>query len=388
MPTRFDLPHIDISGRKIERLYQAPRENRGGGAAPRIREEHGALLQVQLAAAFRESDLSRPADDRLDPPDGAVLEVELRRRSDPGELERKKDGIRPGAVRTEDNDTITVALYVPDDARHVLETIIQDYTTGPLTEIGLQPPRKDFVEPIEAFRQARLETFWTDELASLPAGPHEVIWWEVWCFSGAEAKVAEIAGRLGGRAADPDSRLYFPEITVVPVRASRATIELMLFATIGIAELRRASASPVFFTEAAREEQYDWAEDLAERTIWPDLRAPAVCLLDTGVNRAHVLLEPAIAPEDMTAVHPEWGVADERDGHGTSMAGLALHGDLTSLLQDTAERFSCIVWSRLKSCLHPTLRGPTPAATGQSLRPPLPGQRSLDRNARVCFACR
>lgn len=336
MPT-FDLPHIDISGRRIVRLYQAPRENRGDGSAPRIRAEHGARLQAQLTESFQSADRSRPRDERLERPEGVYLEVELKRKSKPDALEKKNSGIKPGAVQLAENETVTVALYVPDESRPVLEEILRDYTSGPLTERG-KPQKKDFVEPIEAFRQARLETFWTDDPATLPADAHDVIWWEVWCYSGVEAKVVDAAYRLGARVADQDNWLRFPEMVVVPVFASRATIELMLFATSGIAELRRASSTPTFFTEANRQDQYDWAVDLAERTRWPAADAPAVCLLDTGVNRAHVLLEPALSPEDMTAVHPEWGVADERDGHGTAMAGLCLHGDLTPLLQDRGER--------------------------------------------------
>lgn len=337
MVTRFTLPHIDIAHRQIRRPYQAPRENRGGGGAPRIREEHGALLRTQLAATFRETDIARPIDERLKPPEGIYLEVELRRRSKPDDLERKNAGIRTGAVQLEENETATVALYVPDEARPVLEQILEDYQKGELTKAG-KPQKKSFVEPIEAFRQARLETFWTDDPSALPEDPQETLWWEVWCFKDTEAKIDDLVEKLGARAADHDNRLYFPELTVIPVLTNRITIELMLFATIGIAELRRASASPVFFTDAERHDQYEWAENLAERTIWPGAEAPAVCLFDTGVNRAHVLIEPALSPEDMTAAYAEWGISDEHEGHGTGMAGLALHGDLTPLLQDDAER--------------------------------------------------
>lgn len=337
MPTRFILPHIDIAQRRIARDYQAPQENRGGGGAPRIREEHGAMLQAQLSATFQQADATRPVDDRLEPSQGVYLEVELKRGAKPNELEKKKAGIKPGAVRLEENETTTVALYVPDEARPVLEQILEDYRAGELTEAG-QPPKKSFVEPIEAIRQARLETFWTDDPVALPQNPQQVIWWEVWCYKTTEAKIDEVVEALGARASDRDNRLYFPELVVIPVLTNRVTIELMLFATDAISELRRASASPVFFTDANRRDQYDWAENLAERTIWPGRETPAVCLLDTGVNRAHVLLEPALAPDDMTTIHPDWGVADEPEGHGTGMAGLALHGDLTPLLQDEDER--------------------------------------------------
>lgn len=337
MPTRFTLPHVNITQRQITRPYQAPRENRGGGGAPRIREEHGARLKAQLAATFRDTDEARPVDDRIEPSDGAYVEVELRRRAKADTLERKTDRIKPGAVRLEENETGTVALYVPDEARPVLEQILEDYRAGDLTPAG-EPQRKTFVEPIESFRRARLETFWTEDLDTLPDDPHEDMWWEVWCFKGTEAKLDEIAQTLGARPAEQEDRLHFPEQTVIPILTNRITIELMLFATFGIAELRRASASPVFFTDADRLDQYDWALNLAERTVWPGVDAPAVCLFDTGVNRAHVLLEPALATGDMTAVYPEWGTSDEPEGHGTGMAGIALHGDLTPALQDDGER--------------------------------------------------
>jgi len=335
MATQFTKPHIDITSRRISRPYQAPRENRGGGGAPRIREEHGLLLQGHLGAAFAGADSQRPDDPRIEPPTGVYLEVELRRNEKPDKLERKSDGVRPGAVKVEDNETRTVALFVPDEARPALAQILQDYTNGSLTERGQKPRHKDFVEPIESFRQARLETFWTDDLDALPANAQDVIWWEVWCFKGAETKVDDIVQRLGARAADSEYRLTFPETTVIPVLANRVTMELMLFATVGIAELRRASATPTVFLDSDQEDQIGWAENLAGRVTWPGSDAPAVCLLDTGVNRAHMLIEPALAPNDATSVHADWQSDDSHpEGHGTRMAGLALHGDLVPKLSD------------------------------------------------------
>ena len=116
----------------------------------------------------------------------------------------------------------------------------------------------------------------------------------------------QAAERLSARVADEDKWLRFPETMVIPIFATRATIELLLFATAGVSELRRASASPIFFLEAEREDQLEWAENLAERTTWPHSDAPVVCLFDTGVNRAHALIEPALAPAHAIAVKKEW----------------------------------------------------------------------------------
>ncbi|MFM9861560.1 S8 family peptidase [Pseudoxanthobacter sp. M-2] len=110
-----------------------------------------------------------------------------------------------------------------------------------------------------------------------------------------------------------------------------------MFATGVISELRRASDNPVFFIEDARDTQHDWSDDLAERIAWPGADVPAVCLLDTGVNRAHTLLEPALAEVDLYTYDSIWGT-DDHTGHGTAMAGIALHGDLVAPLSDGSSR--------------------------------------------------
>jgi Subtilase family len=335
MPT-YTLPHIDISNRMTAREYQAPQEARGGGSAPRIREQHGQRLERELAAAFGQADQDRDGDERLPPATGVYLEVELRRGDNPLAIERKKSRLEPGAAQKADDDKTRIAFFVPDEARPVLEEILRDYTTGQLTEKG-RPPRKAFVDPIETIRQARLETFWTDDPQALPARPQDEIWWELWCSKGKEEQARNAAEILNARVADNEKWLRFPEVTVVPVLASRATIELMLFAAIGITELRRASATPALFLEEDRQQQFDRAVRLAERVTWPGNDVPAVCLFDTGVNRGHILIEPALREADAKAVREEWLATDERDGHGTGMAGLALFGDLTDALRDDRE---------------------------------------------------
>ena len=328
MVSPYDLPHIDLSRRLQAAPFTSAASNRIGEGTPRSREEHGGKLRGELAASYRAFDAARREDPRLDPPQGAFLEVELKRGSRVDVVERRNDGIRPGAARLDTNEKRIVGLYVPDESREVFAEILREYQEGELTPGG-KPQRKAFVDPIESIRAARLETFWTDDASRLPP-PGRQMWWEVWCVRALEDELDRLVAKLGARAADREQRLYFPEHAVLPVLADRATIELMLFARLSIVELRRASDSPAFFLDdIGRDEQRDACEELSERTEWPGIDVPAVCLLDTGVNRAHILIEPALAEADMAAVKAEWGVADSAQGHGTGMAGLALFGDLT-----------------------------------------------------------
>jgi hypothetical protein len=120
----FTLPHIDIASRMIARDYQAPQEARGGGSAPRIRAEHGARLQRELAAAFRQADAYRDGDDRLPAASGVYLEVELRRGEKPLTVERKNAGLEPGAAQTVDDDKTQIALFVPDELSRVPRRLV------------------------------------------------------------------------------------------------------------------------------------------------------------------------------------------------------------------------------------------------------------------------
>ncbi len=333
MATRFSLPHIDISANYSSSAYTG--EGSGRSNNVRIRDEHAARLQNELDAALAVVDQQRAADPRLPPAQGGYIEVELRRGSSPDILERRTLGLRPGAVKDRQAARL-VGLYIPDDAREAFAAILADYRSGPLTPKG-EPRHKSTVEPIEAFRRARLETLWTDDPQALPLDPQYQMWWAIWVSRGQELELEDIAQRLRLRAGARDRRLRFPEVVIVPVYATRAEIELMMYATGVIVELRRATDNPSFFVDDVREEQHEWNEELAGRIEWPGQDVPSVCLFDTGVNRAHVLLEPALSIDDMHAVRRGWGV-DDHDNHGTAMGGIALHGDLTIPLGDNAPR--------------------------------------------------
>ena len=113
-----------------------------------------------------------------------------------------------------------------------------------------------------------------------------------------------------------------------------------------IAELRLAKETADPFDSAGPREQAEWLQELLSRTEFPvGDDVPFVCLLDTGVNRGHALLEPVIAAEDLHSVDPAWAVSDTQ-GHGTQMAGLTVAGDLSEVLANSAP---LVVQHRLES---------------------------------------
>jgi hypothetical protein len=81
-------------------------------------------------------------------------------------------------------------------------------------------------------------------------------------------------------------------------------------------------------------DQSAWVEDIASRVQVSGEDRVSACIVDTGVDRAHALIAPALSPDDCHACDPLWNT-DDHDGHGTEMAGLALFGDLGEIVAST-----------------------------------------------------
>jgi hypothetical protein len=99
-----------------------------------------------------------------------------------------------------------------------------------------------------------------------------------------------------------------------------------------VAELRRAKDTAEFFTGSILGEQRQWVNDALARLQLPQGQDISyVCLLDSGLNRAHPLISPMAHESDVHTVNDAWGT-DDRDNHGTGLAGVALYGDIFDAL--------------------------------------------------------
>ncbi|MEV7964966.1 S8 family peptidase [Sphaerisporangium sp. NPDC088356] len=118
--------------------------------------------------------------------------------------------------------------------------------------------------------------------------------------------------------------------------------------------------------------QRELIDHLIERIEPARPRSPAITQLDTGVASAHRLLRESV--DGMHSVLPGTTSADEH-GHGTSMAGLALYGDLRGVLAGNGlVRLS----HRLES-----VKYVDPSRPGSTTAPELYGAVTADAAARV-----
>ncbi|MEZ5506446.1 MAG: S8 family peptidase [Gammaproteobacteria bacterium] len=332
-------PHFIFQNSAHTESFTSPSKGGGGKQIPdRDRAAHGSALQgklQQLTPMLAEAtDQQRQAG--LDEGFGLQIEfesfpdVELAFES----LARERSGIELRNVRHDGHKTFAT-VFVPDGKLGVFEKLITNYLdSGKDTKNG--PANRKLLNTISDIRAATLQALWTDSPDAMPTADDEHLWWEVWLPTrndrqGIVEQFREAATGLNFRIASGE--LSFPERSVLLVYGSVGQMKRSMMTLNSIAELRRAKETAEFFDALNPEEQPQWINELNDRLTLPadGAEVPYVCLLDTGVNNGHPLLQQAITNADKHSVEPAWGL-DDGEGHGTEMAGLALLGNLTDAL--------------------------------------------------------
>lgn len=331
--------HFILAGSAETELFVSPRRVvKREPVLPRDRASHSAALLRQLAdAASARASAETPAAD-------AGVDLQLEFESFPGiemafeSLAREQRGIELLNVRHADDRTLAT-VFVPDGKLAHFEQLVREYLAERRDSRGRRLDHQRLVDSIREIRAATLRALWTDDLALFPNADDAPIWWEVWLPVRGNRASALSAFRERARAIDiriARGEVIFPERTVLLVYASPEQLRRSVAMLNSIAELRRAKETAEFFDSLSTADQGAWVQELLTRTQFANAsdQAPAVCLLDTGVNHAHPLIAPALDVADLHTVEPAWGVNDDHH-HGTEMAGLALHGDLTEQLADS-----------------------------------------------------
>lgn len=330
------LSHLLVEDRSADEEFR-----RQGGGNPRIRpvedragHGHGRLSELQ--AAFSSVDQAR--DEQLTEDElhalGTIITLEGDDPAYPLKLDtlqqltshRDPQRKRPRWLLLSVLPADTIAgiperatVWVSDEYRAKFLQLFEDYLAKE-SSTG-KPRNNELVANIARIRSTILLDLWQSD--GVPAAL-EKTWWEVWLRPSengpgllrrfAEANGLGVSDRLF-RLVDRD---------VMWVESTWAQLEVLPFTAVPVAEIRR----PEFIDsieDLTSEEQAEYVDDLAKRLEPADELQPAVCHLDSGVARTHVLLSGSLAAQDL---HTVVGVSGfDQDGHGTKMAGVALLGD-------------------------------------------------------------
>lgn len=188
---------------------------------------------------------------------------------------------------------------------------------------------EDLVSSIDSIRLAVLESFWIGNLGDIPT-ENTSVWCEFWLRFDAKTDDDNVISdfvQLCSEFQIPinQNRIVFPERLVVLANVNRSQLKSLISTCAYIAEIRRAPEVATFFDNLNLIEQQNWCDDLISRTRFINSNA-TVCILDTGVSREHPLIEPYTNIQHVQTVDESWNMSD-KDGHGTTMAGIALYYD-------------------------------------------------------------
>ncbi|MBN9576400.1 MAG: S8 family peptidase [Alicycliphilus denitrificans] len=304
------------------------------------RQQHGASLQAQIEDLKPVAAEAVRVQQALQLESGLGLQIQFTSQPDVAlafeSLANATKKIELLSVREEGNCTLA-NVFVPDGKLAHFEQYVADYLAKKKGVNDQALDHRKLLDAIESIRAAEIRALWTDAPELLPADPAAAFWWEVWLpvrGAGQRQAVVEDFKKLA-RLAEcvvSDKQVNFPERTVLLMYGSQQQLSRSVMTLNCVAELRYAKETAEFFDGMDVGEQRQWADDLLRRAqLQPADDAPRVCLLDSGVTRAHPLLEPLMDAGDLHTVEPAWGVDDQAD-HGTGLAGLAAYGDLADAL--------------------------------------------------------
>lgn len=313
---------------------------RGRGSArdvpPQDRVTHAKVLLDQLDIVRRAMESAR-REARAANDSEAGLQVEFVSFPDvvlAVESLDRASGIELRNVRTEAGVT-HATVFVPAGKLDVFEKLIGEYLQRRIGKKGQPLDHQRLIDAIQEIRTATLRALWTDDEGLFPGSDEERIGWEIWLprRAGPKADIERLRKHAPRLALAP-GYISFPDRAVILASGTPQDFKQSILTLNSISELRRAKETANFFDELPLQEQAEWLDELRSRVSYsaPGPETPYICILDTGVNRGHPLLEPALSPRDLHSIEPGWGVEDA-EGHGTEMAGLALLGDLTPLLE-------------------------------------------------------
>jgi len=331
-------PHIYIGSNGKAEPFTS-KGGGGGGLKPpkRDRQAHGAVLQAQLNSVRQEeAELVHEAE-AFDLE--SVIGIQVAFDSFPGvELEVEKLADARQAVELLNvrytEDQVLATVFVPQGKLDVFERKLAAYIEERKDKNGDPIDNRALIDAIQRFRRAALWELWTDTREQWPDDSDEQIWWEAWLpvRDDRQAVISDFT-RLAQYAElqVAEQVLEFPERSVMLAKGSRRQLESSVLILNTISELRRAKETAAFFDGLEPHGQAEWTEELRGRLAEHGGGGPFICVLDTGINNAHPLLQPFLEDNDRYALEPDWDVTDE-EGHGSGMAGLAVWGDLVEPL--------------------------------------------------------
>ena len=302
---------------------------------PRIRQEHGEYLLKQLNQVWADEDQRKAMFASIRERQGTYIEVKGAENCDLlfKSLENAKQGIEFLNLRNENVEEGVVqsaTVFIPEGKENYFNDRVQKYLHEETKGGNIR--YKELVESIETIQLAVLSSFWIGDPKDIPDEVES--WCEFWLSTAAGNEIAEanefyqLCDQY--QIVHDDKYIVFPEKVIVLLKVNKDKIQQLINISGKIAEIRRAPETAGFYTKMNSGEAKEWIDDLKDR-ITQSSPESYICILDTGVNKGHPLLENVLADNMIQSANKAWKTNDH-EGHGTEMAGICEYFELEPLL--------------------------------------------------------
>ncbi|MGI3080599.1 S8 family peptidase [Vibrio alginolyticus] len=350
----FNKPHFFFNSSGSSHEFTSP--TRGGGSKIVIpaknRASHSSKLRQEIQNVATElTDLKQsiPVSELTM---GVGIQVEFESFPDVEmavqSLANDPQGIVLHNVKTVEQDgqqTTLATAFVPEGKLSFYQKKLNDYEGYKTKQNGDAADHQKLIDSIKSIKRAAFSAIWADDISLLPEDKEADVWWEVWLATPRKSRqthnhyleILSDFSRLANIAEIEVSehKLRFPEHTVIQVKASQRKLEENATLLFRVAEIRYPKVTAEFFDAMEPVEQREWSDELLHRLnhTYTD-NSPYICIIDSGVNVDHPLLSSFADLGDQRTITDD---SDPTDviGHGTSMAGLAMWGDLADRLSST-----------------------------------------------------
>ena len=329
-------PHLFIKNVHTSQSFTTPPSGGGGDAnlPSRQRDSHGNALLHSLSQIWEAhtQEVTLRTEQGLPVKDGEYLTF----KSAENNMLKIESLDSSGAVllnvNTDKGTNQQIAtVYIPENQKEKLSKKVENYLYG---EQNGKPHNQDLVEKIETIRRTSVENLWSSSIESLPQV--EPLWCEIWLATeglNLETVIPNLKEVCTLFNVDVlDSILKFPQRTILVVKANYAQLSELISSFGLIAEIRKTEELNSFWLSQNMTENNDWIDEALHLVDFTKTNN-FITILDTGINNGHKLIEPVLDEVNRLTVEPSWGVNDSV-GHGTSMAGVAMYGNLNAILEN------------------------------------------------------
>ena len=328
-------PHLFLKNVHTSQIYSAPVNGRGGKSIlpQRDRNAHGNAILEALIQIWQQFDqeIQDRKEQGLPIRDGEYVTFKSATNNTLKIESLDSSGVILLNVDVDKDSNQQIAtVYIPENQKGKLTKKVENYLSA---EKNGKPQNQPLIDKIETISRTSVENLWSSSSESLPHA--QPLWCELWLASedlnleSVIPQLKQICQHFGIQVAA--EIINFPQRSVVVVKANYQQLNELISSFGLIAEIRKTEELNSFWLSQNMTENNEWinqALDLVDFTKSNNY----ISILDTGINNGHPLLEPILENNNRLTVNPAWGMNDI-GGHGTNMAGVAVYGNLNSILE-------------------------------------------------------